>query len=468
MPLATPRPARTLALLVAGAFFIENLDGSVLSTAAPPIGRSFGVPAVDVNVAMTAYLLALAVFIPASGWVADRFGSRRVFATAIAVFTAASVLCAGCTDLPELTAARVLQGLGGAMMVPVGRLVVLRTTAKAELLTAIAYLTWPGLVAPVLGPAVGGLITTYASWRWIFLVNVPLGLAALLLVPRVVPDVRGPRTALDWSGVVTTGLGLGLAVAGLEALGIAGAPSGLVIVCCGAGGLLLAVAVRHLLRAREPLVDLRTLRIVTFRASAVSGSLSRLVISAVPFLLTLTFQVGWGWSPLRAGTVVAALFAGNLGIKPLTTPLLRRFGFRPVLLVSGAGCLLCLLVTAATGPSTPLGPLLGLLVVSGACRSTAFTAYNSLAFADVPAADMTHANTLAATLQQLSVGLGLAVTALAIRVGGPLSAHLGLTAPTGVYRVAAVLLAALLVVPLAGTLRLPAAAGSAVTGARAG
>ena len=449
---------------MAGAFFMENLDGTVLSTAAPRIGETFGVAAVEVNVAMTAYLLTLAVLIPASGWAADRFGSQRVFFAAITIFTLSSVACAASGNLGELTATRVLQGVGGAMMVPVGRLVVLRATAKADLIRAIAYLTWPGLVAPVLGPAIGGLITTYTSWRWIFLINVPLGLLALALVRRLVPNVRAAQQVpLDRVGFVLSGLGLGLAVAGLEVLGLSSSRGWLVAGCCGAGAVLLTSAIRHLLRRPEPLVDLRTLRIRTFRVSALSGSGARIVISAVPFLLTLTFQVGWGWSPVRAGIVVAALFVGNLGIKPLTTPMLHRFGFRSVLVISGTGCALSLLACAVLGPRTPLPLVVALLIVSGACRSTAFTAYNSLAFADVPRAGMTHANTLAATLQQLSIGLGLTVTALALRVGGPLGRTVDLSAALGPYRVAFVLLAALLVVPIVQAVRLPRAAGSAVT-----
>jgi EmrB/QacA subfamily drug resistance transporter len=459
---------RALALLVAGAFFLENLDGTVLSTAAPKIGVAFGVAAVDVNVAMTAYLLTLAVFIPASGWIADRFGSRRVFFTAIATFTLASAACAATQNLPELTATRVLQGLGGAMMVPVGRLVVLRVTPKADLLTAIAYLTWPALVAPVLGPAVGGVITTYASWRWIFLINVPLGAVALALVGRLVPDVRADRrTPLDWAGFATSGSGLGLTVAGLEDLGLSHPDPWVVGGCCGAGVLLLAVSVRHLLTRPDPLVDLRTLRVPTFRNSALAGSTARMVVSAVPFLLTLTFQVGWGWSPVRAGIVVAALFVGNLGIKPLTTPSLRRFGFRTVLAVATVGCALSLLLSALLGPTTPVALVVLVLIVSGACRSTTFTAYSSMAFADVPTAAMTHANTLAATLQQLSMGLGLTVTALALRLGSPVGREWGLAAPAGAFRVAFVLLALVLVVPVAATVRLPRTAGAAATTAGA-
>src|SRR5664279_5476297 len=211
---------RGLALLVAGAFFMEILDGTVIAPAAPAIAADLGVPAVDINVAITAYLLTLAVLIPISGWMADRFGARRVFMAAIAIFTLASAGCALATSLPMLTSTRILQGVGGAMMVPVGRLVVLRTTAKAELIKAIAFLTWPALIAPVIAPAVGGVLSTYASWRWIFVINLPLGIAGLFLAARLVPDVRAEsKPRLDWRGLVLTALGVGALIVGIESIG---------------------------------------------------------------------------------------------------------------------------------------------------------------------------------------------------------------------------------------------------------
>jgi EmrB/QacA subfamily drug resistance transporter len=421
---------------------------------------------VSVNVAITAYVLAVAVLIPISGWLADRFGARRVFTAAIAVFTLASIGCAAAPSLPLLVAARVLMGVGGAMMVPVGRLVVLRTTAKTDLIRAIAYLTWPALVAPVIAPALGGVLSTYASWRWIFLINVPLGIAGLLLARRLVPDVRAPeRRTLDWRGFVLLAAGVAALVVGLETIGSTRPDPVAAAVGLGLAAFALVAAVRYLLRATRPLVDLRILRIATYRVTALAGSGYRAAITAIPFLLPLFFQLGFGWTAARAGLVVIALFAGNVGIKPATTPLLRRFGIRSVMLVSIVAGAACLVGMAFLQETTPLPLVLALLLASGVARSVGFTAYNTVAFADVPAERMTPANTLLSTLQELGGGLGVAVGALLVRLGDPLAAATGLgDGPDAAFRVAFALLAVLLVVPLVAALRLPRTAGAVVTG----
>jgi len=458
--------ARRLALLVAGAYFMEILDATVIAPAAPHIGRDLGVPVIAVNVAITAYVLTLAVLIPISGWLTDRFGARRIFVTAIAVFTLASAGCAAATGLPMLVATRVLQGVGGAMMVPVGRLVVIRTTAKTDLVRAIAYLTWPALVAPLVAPALGGVLSTYASWRLIFVVNVPLGLAALVLARRLVPDVRaGGAVPLDWRGFVLAATGIAALVAGLE--GVAAPHPDWPL---AAGALALAAAglvatVGYLLRADRPLVDLRDLRIRTYRVTAFGGSVFRAVITAIPFLLPLFFQLGFGWNAAHAGLVVIALFAGNIGIKPATTPLMRRLGIRAVMLGAVAASALCLAGMAFLQPTTPLLVLLGLLTVSGVFRSIGFTAYNTVAFADVPPDRMTSANTLMSAVQELGAGLGVAAGALLVRLGDPLAADLGLgSGGDAPFRVAFVLLALLLAVPAVEAFTLPRTAGNVVTG----
>ena len=454
--------ARRLALLVAGAYFMEILDATVIAPAAPHIARDLGVPPVAVNVAITAYVLTLAVLIPISGWLTDRYGARRIFVTAITVFTLASAGCAAATSLPMLVATRVLQGVGGAMMVPVGRLVVIRTTAKTDLVRAIAYLTWPALVAPLLAPALGGVLSTYASWRLIFLVNVPLGLAALVLARRLVPDVRaGGAVPLDWRGFLLAAAGIAALVAGLE--GVAAphpdwplAAGALVLAAAGLGA-----TVGYLLRADRPLVDLRDLRIRTYRATALGGSIFRAVITAIPFLLPLYFQLGFGWNAAHAGLVVIALFAGNIGIKPATTALMRRFGIRTVLLGAVAASAACLVGMAFLRPATPLVALLALLAVSGVFRSIGFTAYNTVAFADVPPDRMTSANTLMSAVQELGAGLGVAVGALLVRLGDPISGGAGGAAP---FRVAFVILALLLAGPAVEAFTLPRTAGNVVAG----
>jgi EmrB/QacA subfamily drug resistance transporter len=460
--------SRGLALLVAGGLFMEILDGTVIAPAAPHIADAFGIPAVAVNVAITAYVLTLAVLIPISGWLADRFGARRVFMTAVGVFTLASAGCALALDLPMLTAMRVLQGVGGAMMVPVGRLVVLRTTAKAQLVKAIAYLTWPALVAPVIAPAVGGILSTYASWRWIFVINLPLGLAGMLLARRLVPDVRSAEaTRLDWRGFTLTAVGVAALVVGLEGIGASEPDWVVVAVGLVVAAAALTTAALYLLRIPRPLLDLRVLRIATYRVTALGGSVFRAVITAIPFLLALFFQLGFGWTAAQAGLVVIALFVGNVAIKPVTTPLMRRFGIRTVMLVAIAASAICLVGIATLEPTTPLPLLLGLLVLSGIFRSIGFTTYNSVAFADVAPERMTHANTLLSTLQELGAGLGVAVGALLVRVGEPLAGAVGLgTAADQAFRVAFVLLAVLLLVPAIEGLLLDRAAGREVTGHR--
>jgi EmrB/QacA subfamily drug resistance transporter len=444
---------RKVALLVAGAFFMEILDASILTPAIPAIAGQFGVEAVDVNVAITAYLVTVAVLIPASGWMADRFGIRRVFIAAIAVFTLASVGCALSVSLPMLVGMRIAQGVGGAMMVPVGRLAVLRFSGKADLVRAIAVLTWPALAAPVLAPVLGGAIATVGSWRWIFLVNIPLGIIGFGLALKLIRGEPAPgRIPLDWPGIVALGGGIAAALIALEHIRVSGT-DWLLVGVCGAGAVvLLAAAVWHLLRTTTPLVKLRVLRVRTLRITVSAGSLYRLVITAVPFLLPLQFQLQFGWTPFAAGLMVAALFAGNLTIKPVTTPLMRRFGIRTVLLVNGAASVGCFGLLAALRPGMPVVLIAAVLYLSGALRSIGFTAYNSLAFSDVEGDELTHANTLNASVQELAAGLGIALAAL-------------LLSQLTSYALTFLVLGALMAITLVESLRLPGDAGSHVSGA---
>jgi EmrB/QacA subfamily drug resistance transporter len=443
-----------MALLVAGAFFMEILDATIITPAIPLMASSFGVDAVDVNVAISAYLVTVAVLIPASGWMADRFGIRRVFLAAIVVFTLASVGCALSTTLPMLVGMRVAQGVGGAMMVPVGRLAVLRYSAKSHLVRAIALLTWPALAAPVLAPALGGAIATLGSWRWIFVVNIPLGIIGFLLALKLIRGEPAPATrSLDWPGLVLLGGGIAAALLALENVRVSGTHWLLVGACAVGAVALLGGALWHLLRSGAPLVALRVLRVRTLRITVSAGSLYRMVITAVPFLLPLQFQLEFGWTPFAAGLMVAALFAGNLTIKPVTTPLMRRFGIRTVLLVNGVASVGCFALLAALRPGLPVAVVAAVLYLSGALRSIGFTAYNSLAFSDVDGDELTHANTLNASVQELAAGLGIAVAALMLSQ---------LTS----YPATFLVLGALMAVTLIESLRLPRDAGAHVSGAR--
>lgn len=443
-----------MALLVAGAMFMEILDATIIATAIPAIAATFGVAPVDVNIAVSAYLLTVAILIPATGWAADRFGIRPVFLTAIVVFTLASVGCALSASLPMLVAMRVLQGVGGAMMVPVGRLAVLRYSDKADLVRAIALLTWPALTAPVVAPALGGAIATYGSWRWIFLINIPIGIVGLLLAFKLIRGGPAVQTRpFDWRGLLLLGAGIAAALLALEHIRVSGTDWMMVGIGGALAVILLGAAIWHLRRSPAPLMRLSVLRVRTLRITVSGGSLYRLVITAVPFLLPLLFQLEFGWSAFTAGLMVAALFVGNLTIKPLTTPLMRRFGIKRVLLVNGLVSVAWFGVLAALQPGTPVALIAVALYVSGALRSIGFTAYNSLAFADVDGDELTHANTLNATVQEVAAGLGIAVAALLLTV---------LTSFSGAFAALGVLLALTLV----ETLRLPGDAGRHVSGTR--
>ena len=453
---------RPLALLVAGTLFMEILDGTIIATAAPAIAADLSVQPVDINLAMTAYLVTIAAGIPISGWLTDRFGGRRIFTTAVVVFTVASVLCAASVTFPMLVASRILQGLGGALMVPVGRLVVLRWTAKKDLLDVVAYLTWPALLAPVIAPALGGWILTVASWHWIFVINVPLGLVAVVAGARLVPVDRPSAVApLDWVGFVLSAAVLVGLLVSLEVINPAGGLSAGFLIGIGVTAALAVLAGIWFRRAPHPLLRFDALRRRSFRVGNVSGGVYRLVINATPFLLPLMFQVGFGWSPLLAGVLVLTLFVGNVAIKPATSPLIRRLGFRAVLIGSIAGGAVVFGLIALLRPETPLVVIIALLVLSGIFRSIGFSAYNSLQFADIDADAMTDANTLSSTMQQVALGLGIAVAAVVLRVA---EAALGDPGGAGPFRIAFVVLSLLMLYPLVDAIRLPHDSGDEVAG----
>jgi EmrB/QacA subfamily drug resistance transporter len=438
------------------------LDGTIIATAAPAMAADLGVGAIDINVAITAYLVTIAVGIPVSGWLTDRFGGRRILLWAIATFTVASVLCAVSSSLGMRVGARILQGVGGAMMVPVGRLVVLRATAKRDLLDATAYLTWPALAAPVLAPALGGWIVSVASWPWIFLINLPLGVVAFVVASRIVPQEKAASVGpLDWVGFLLCAGFLLCLLVGVELVGASSRVDPTVLVAVTAAGLVLAaVSWRWLRRTTNPLLRFGALRKPSFRVGNVGGSVYRMVISAAPFLLPLMFQVGFGWSPVLAGGLVLMLFVGNLGIKPATSPLIRRFGFRTVLIASIAAGGIVFALIATLRATSPLPIVVVLLVLSGVFRSIGFSAYNSLQYADIAPAQMSDANTLSSTLQQVAAALGIAVGAVIVRLA---DRFLGPSAPpTWPYAVAFGVLAVLMLWPLVEAIRLHRSAGDEV------
>ncbi len=445
---------------------MEYIDSTVITTALPLMATSFHTLPVALSIGLTAYLLTLAVFIPVSSWIADRFGTRTVFTAAMLVFTLASVLCGLCNGTGEFAAARVLQGMGGAMMVPVGRYVVLRTTEKKDLITAMALLTWPALAAPILGPPLGGLICSYGSWRWIFILNVPFGVLGMLAALKWMPNLQSRRQrAFDTKGFVLTGTALACVMYGLDRAGSdTGAwPFSLLVLLAGLtlGG----ISIPYLRRQPAPIIDLWPMRIPTFAATIWGGSLFRMAISAVPFLIPLMLQLGFGMSALVSGMLTLWIFIGNLGMKILTTPILRRFGFRTTLLANGLATAVSLGICALLLPSTPGWALAAALCFGGACRSMQFTAISTLSYADIPHDKMNGASSFGSLIQQMSTGMGVAAGAVALHLAMILDRH-DRNPLTADFHLAFGLLAVLAAVGLISFARLAPAAGADVSGHR--
>ncbi|WP_144109235.1 MFS transporter [Paraburkholderia sp. BCC1886] len=405
-----------LPYIVAATFFMEYLDTTVIATALPQMAHSFGVGPNSLSLGMTAYMLALAIFIPVSGWVADRCGSRTVFFSAIGVFTVASVLCGLSQNVAEFTAARLLQGIGGAMMVPVGRLIVVRSTEKSKMMQAISTITWPAIAAPVIGPPVGGFITTYASWRWIFLLNVPFGLAAMAIALAMVPNLRGSeRKPLDIVGLLLSAASLTAILYGAELASQVGESPWVAGALIVVGLLLGVVAFRHAKRHPHPLIDVSTLKIPTFSVTVVTGSFTRIGIGAVPYLMPLLFQLGFGLSAFKSGLLLLASAVGNLGMKALTTRILQRYGFRMVSIVDVAVAGISIVACGLLTPDVPLLLVLFVVFVYGVTRSMQFSTLATLAYADVAPSQMSGASTLWSAAAQMTIGLGIAFGAVSLR-----------------------------------------------------
>jgi EmrB/QacA subfamily drug resistance transporter len=463
------REHRRVALLVAGCFFMEMLDGTIVTTSAPRIAHALHVPVGSIALVITAYLVTLAVLIPLSGWLAARFGGRATFLSAIAIFTLASVGCAASTSFAELVAMRVLQGAGGAMMVPVGRLLVLQRAEPSNLMRLTALLVWPGLVAPVLAPLAGGLITTYASWHWLFLINLPLGAVALLLTLRIVHPPALPEPGpLDALGVVLTGAGLGGLAFTADLLARSHTDWPLTIGLGVSAMILLLAAVRHLLRVPVPLIDLRLTRIDSLRSALIGSAFHFTALNTAPFLAPLLFEEVFHWSAVKAGSVVLFIFVGNIGVKPTTTYLYSRLGFRPVLAGASAGLALSLVLLGMAGTSMPVVVLALILLLNGAGRSIGATGYSTVIFSDIPRSQMRHANTLVITVQQLAASWGVASGAIALRLGHPLANLFGArTSEHAAYTVAFALVACLALLAMATALRMHPSSGDALRGSHA-
>jgi EmrB/QacA subfamily drug resistance transporter len=394
---------------------MENMDSTVIATSLPAIAADIGTSPLTLKLAITSYLLSLAVFIPASGWTADRFGARAVFSTAIVVFMIGSIGCALSSSVTDFVIARIVQGLGGAMMTPVGRLVLVRSIDKAGLVNAMAWMSIPALVGPVIGPPLGGFITTYASWHWIFLINIPIGCIGIFLALRYIDPIRSDNPErFDLIGLVLAGVGLagiafGLSVAGLNLL-----PWPVIAALVGVGVVSMTLYLMHAKRTSSPVLDFSMMRLQTLRAAIIGGFLFRLGIGALPFLLPLMMQIGFGLSPFQSGMVTFGSAVGAMGMKTLATRIIRAFGFRYVMTVNAVVSSVFLAVCGLFTVSTPLTLILVILIIGGFFRSLEFTAINTVAFAEVEPPQMSRATTLTSVNQQLSISAGVAVGAFSV------------------------------------------------------
>ena len=456
--------SRTIPLILAVALFMENMDSTVIATSLPAIAVDIGTNPIALKLALTAYLVSLAIFIPLSGWMADRFGAKSIFRAAIAVFIVGSIACAASGSLASFVIARFIQGMGGAMMTPVGRLVLVRSTPKSDLVAAMSWLTIPALVGPLVGPPVGGFITTYFSWHWIFIINVPIGLTGMLLATRFLPDsppVETPR--LDFVGLFLSGMAAAGVVFGISVISLPALPPAVGLMTIVTGVVCGALYFWHARRARSPLLALDLFGNQIFRASILGGSIFRLGIGAVPFLLPLMLQIGFGLNPFESGMITFVSALGAMGMKLATSRIFRTFGFRTVLIY---GSMLAAGTIALYGfftPQTSIALIMTVIFFGGLVRSMFFTGLNAFSYAEISSQETSKATPIVAVAQQLSVALGVALAGGLLELqtmlhGGALQLrdfHIAFFVVAGVSALASVTF-----------LRLPADAGSVVSGHR--
>jgi len=453
------RRDRLVALIVAVALFMENLDSTVIATSLPAIAADIGTNPLALKLAVTSYLLSLAVFIPMSGWTADRYGGRNVFRIAIAVFVLGSIGCAISRSLTDFVVARVVQGMGGAMMTPVGRLVLIRTIDKRALIDAMAWVSMPALVGPVMGPPLGGFITTYASWHWIFLINVPMGLVGIILATRHIEDVRiKERVPFDLVGMVLAGLGVaglafGFSVAGLDYL-----PWPFVAALIIGGAAFFIAYLVHARRVPAPVLDFSLLDLPTFRASLFGGFLFRVGVGALPFLLPLLMQLGFKLNPFQSGLVTFSAAFGALTMKAAAAAILKRFGFRTVLVINALLSATFIAACATFSQATPYALIIAVLLIGGFFRSLQFTSINAIAYAQVQPERMSRATSLAAVGQQLSLSTGVALSASVVEFVVRREAAAGIT--IGDFPLAFLIVAAISAASVLLFMRLPPDAGA--------
>jgi EmrB/QacA subfamily drug resistance transporter len=454
---------RIVPLIVAVALFMENMDSTVISTSLPAIARAIGTNPLALKLAVTSYLLSLAICIPASGWTADRFGARNVFRLAIAVFILGSIGCAASHSLEQFVIARIVQGMGGAMMTPVGRLIMVRSVDKHLLLNAMSLVTIPALIGPICGPPLGGFITTYASWHWIFLINVPIGLVGIVAATRFIPNVRVEhRPPFDLLGFILSGIGIAGLAFGLSVMGLDFLPAGFVAALIGVGAISTVAYVVHARHTPAPILDLNLLKLPTFRASIVGGFMFRLGVGALPFLLPLLLQIGFDLTPFKSGLITFTSALGSMFMKAAVARVLRRFGYRNVLLYNALISSVFLAACATFVPGMPFWAMIAILLSGGFFRSLQFTSINTIAYAEIDPPRMSRATALTATAQQLSLSTGVAVGALVVEITLRLkgSATMGAADFPPAFLVISVLAASAALI----FVRLPANAGEELSG----
>lgn len=460
-----PSSPRVIALILASAIFMEQVDSTAIATALPEMALSLGVPPLSLSAAVTAYLLSLAVFIPISGAVADRLGSRTVFRLAIGIFTLGSMLCGAANSVPLLIAARVLQGIGGAMMVPVGRLVLLRSVPKSEFVAMMAWVLTPAMMGPMVGPLLGGYLSTYWSWRWIFYVNVPLGIIGIILVTLFIPEFKDTeRKAFDWKGAFLSGVTLSSLLIVFETSRGDALPLSFAVTMVAISLVSGLLYFRHAFRHPSPVIDFRLLRIPTFFVSASAGMLFRLSFGAFSFLMPLLLQLGFGVSAARSGMITFVGAIGSVLMKAISSPVVRLLGYRNLLIWNGLISSTLIAVCGLFRPDWPIMLIYTVLLVGGTFRSLQYTGFGTLAYADIPPEKTAASIGFHSMIQQFSVTLGVAASAGTLSLVIALNGH---DAPTlgdftiTFFVVAAVSAAA---VPICLTLR--ADAGAELSGHR--
>lgn len=452
---------RLTPMILAVALFMEQMDSTVIATSLPAIAADLGTSPIALKLAVTTYLVALAIFIPISGWMADRFGAKMIFRLAIVVFMLGSIGCAFSGSIADFVAARFLQGIGGSMMTPVGRLLLVRGTPRSELISAMAWLSIPGLIGPTVGPPVGGFITTYFSWHWIFWINIPIGLVGIALVTRYLPEVEaGPPLPLDGTGFVLCGLGFSGTIFGLSVFSLPALPMAYGYAAMATGLVAIGLYLVHARRAAHPLLDPAMFRNPMFRASVFGASNFRIGLGALPFLMPLMLQLGFGMTPFESGLITCVSTLGVILARFFAHKTFRAFGFRPVLVVCVAASTVLLALNGFWTADTAIGLIAAALLVGGLLRSVAMAGVNAMAFADVGHDDASQATSINAVAQQISTALGIAVAGLVLDIA---SAGRGGAIAVGDFHVAFFVVSAISALSLVTFTRLPDEAGRALT-----